>query len=61
MKHIFSSFIFIFPLYLCGQIKDLNFTASIDFLKLPEGWNLLEVAGVAVNSRSKTDPESAGT
>lgn len=51
MKHIFSTLIILLPLYLLGQTKELKFEASIDFLKLPEGWYLQEVAGVAVNSK----------
>jgi len=31
--------------------KQLNFTPGTDFLKMPEGWYLQEVAGVAVNSK----------
>lgn len=51
MKRIFSLLIIVLPSYLFGQTKELNFKASIDFLKLPDGMYLQEVAGVAVNSK----------
>ena len=51
MKHIFTILVLLLPWYLWGQIKELNFKASVDFLKLPDGFYLQEVAGVAVNSK----------
>ncbi|HEX6892758.1 MAG TPA: peptidyl-alpha-hydroxyglycine alpha-amidating lyase family protein [Chryseolinea sp.] len=51
MKNILVGFLLLFPTLSNGQeTKELKFSPAIDFLKMPSGWYLQEVAGVAVNS-----------
>ena len=51
MKNILIAFILLVPGLSNGQeLKELNFSPIADFLKMPKGWYLQEVAGVAVNS-----------
>lgn len=43
-------FIFLVSMAIAQDVPKLKFTPDIDFLKMPEGWYLQEVSGVAINS-----------
>ena len=51
MKKILTSFLFLVSTLSNGQEpKELKLFPVVDFLKMPNGWYLQEVAGVAINS-----------
>jgi DNA-binding beta-propeller fold protein YncE len=51
IKNLLITFLFLVPVISEAQeLKELKFSPVVDFLKMPNGWYLQEVAGVAINS-----------